>query len=76
MLLLIQTASTQNQENPRVYLQEALDVLQQVEPTVAAVVLQRDSAGGAPHGVRGEEPGRGPADLPLHLQVAEHSRSR
>lgn len=50
--------------------QEALGVLQQVEAAVAAVVLLGDLAAGALHGVRGEEAGRPPPHLPLHLQVA------
>lgn len=52
------------------YLQEALCVLKQVQSTVAAVVLLRDSAVGAPHVVRPKETRRPPPDLPLHLQVA------
>ena len=52
------------------YLQEALGVLQQVQPTVAAVVLLRNPTIGAPHGVWREETRRSAADLPLHLQVA------
>lgn len=55
-----------------VYLQEALHVLQQVQTTVAAVVLLRNPTVGAPHVVRREQTGRRPPDLPLHLQVAEH----
>lgn len=57
----------------RAYLQEALGVLQQVESTVAAVVLLRNSAVGAPHAVGREETRRPPPDLPLHLQVAKDS---
>lgn len=53
------------------YLQEALGVLQQVNPTVTAVVLLRHAAVGAPHGVGREQTGRPPPDRPLHLQVAE-----
>lgn len=56
------------------YLQEALGVLQQVQATVAAVVLLRDPAVGAPHAVRRELTRRPPPDLPLHLQVAKNSR--
>lgn len=58
----------------RLYLQEALGVLQQVQAAVAAVVLLGNPAGGAPHAVWGEETRRPPADLPLHLQVAEDGR--
>lgn len=58
------------------YLQEALGVLQQVQAAVAAVVLLRNPTVGAPHGVWREEARRSPADLPLHLQVAEERKSR
>lgn len=58
----------------RTYLQEALGVLQQVQPAVAAVVLLRNPTVGAPHGVGREETRRSPADLPLHLQVAEQRK--
>lgn len=57
------------------YLQEALGVLQQVQSAVAAVVLLRNPAVGAPHGVWREQTRRSPADLPLHLQVAEGRKS-
>lgn len=57
------------------HLQEALGVLQQVESTVAAVVLLRNSAAAAPDAVRREETRRLPAHLPLHLQVAGDSRA-
>lgn len=53
-----------------VYLQEAVSVLQQVESTVAAVVLLRDSTAAALHTVGGEETRCTPPHLPLHLQVA------
>ena len=53
------------------YLQEALGVLQQVQATVAAVVLERNPTVGAPHAVEREQTRRPPPDLPLHLQVAE-----
>lgn len=56
------------------YLQEALGVLQQVNPTVAAVVLLGNAAVGAPHGVGREQTGRPPPDCPLHLQVAEDNK--
>lgn len=52
------------------YLQEALGVLQKVKAAVAAVVLLGDPAAGALHSVGGEEAGRPPPHLPLHLQVA------
>lgn len=59
----------------RVYLKEALGILQQIQTAVAAVVLLRNSAVGAPHVVLCKETRGPPADLPLYLQVAEQRTS-
>lgn len=58
-----------------VYLKEALGILQQIQTTVTAVVLLRNSTVGAPHGVLCKQTRGPPADLPLYLQVAEERTS-
>lgn len=58
-----------------VYLKEALGILQEIQTTVAAVVLLRNSTVGAPHRVLCKQTRCPPADLPLHLQVAEERTS-
>lgn len=53
------------------YLQEALHVLQQVQATVAAVVLQRDLTESPANAFTGKTSSASFPNLPFHLQVPE-----
>lgn len=56
-------------EPPPAHLEEALHILQDVNSTVAEVILLRHTWAGAPHHVLPETPLSPLTHLPLHLQV-------
>lgn len=55
------------------YLQKTLDILQQVETTVTAVVLQGNFTVGALHLICSKVPGRPTPDLPFWLQITKET---